>query len=179
MKDLYYQISLGTGNFIKDSGIVPCIFGQSAEEARKEFHIFIYGGLVHPSEAKNPLFSCRNLISCVAGQFLGKDRDSVRAAHLSEALYYATKELKHPENTDIIVLDGIKFDCEENEFKSVISSLFSILSQEAVTNYNTNGDIAVYCYLDTDEDFELAKECDWGCAVKYFDDNRAVLLYKG
>ena len=41
MEDLYYCISLGTGCFVKDSGIVPCIFGQTAEEAQKEFQIFI------------------------------------------------------------------------------------------------------------------------------------------
>ena len=176
--DLYYRTSIGTGNFVKDEGISPCIFGkETKEDSKKEFEIFIFGGLVNNTkEVKSPLFLCRNLISCLRGQFIGKERASVRASHLAEALNFAKANLKNESNTNIVVLDGIKFDCDNDEFENIISNMFAIIYNEMVENYNVVGQIAIYCYFDTDKDYELSKKYSWDCSVVYDENNRAVLL---
>lgn len=179
MSNLYYHASYGAGSEVIDGEVLKA--DRNLPESHRiwndrEFTLFIFGDAVEPSKAKSPLFPCRDLIANLHCTYVGRDRENLPSGHLADACECANT-LNFGEKKEVIVIDGT-VDTKADDFDELLSDIFSIISKEAETHFNSSLDIVVYWYFSEDDYTKVKKSnISWGSSVKFYDECHSVMLF--
>lgn len=176
---LYYQTSLGVGNYVNDEGdIMSCNndLPKRLKDDNKEFTIFTFGHDINPKDAKSPLFRCRNMIAVLNCFYVGKDRGNMRAGHLDTACSLTDKLFNNCKSKELVVVQGLGIDADDEDAKNLFESLYSIVYTETKKLFNAT-DIVI-CLFVNDSAMKYIKGLNsLGSAFNIDEDNGAILLY--
>lgn len=180
MKNLYYQTSVGVGKIVTDDDIKPCDYDlpeNAKERGKNDFTVYVFGHDVKPSESKNPLFPCRDLISVLNCNYIGTDRINVVSDCHSCACSLVDKVLKNPQNKELVVIHDFKFDADDKEIEALLSNMYGIVQSEVDQYFNSKSSVVICIFTDKVY-LEKIKSADkWGSSYTIFEDEGAILLY--
>lgn len=185
MNDLFYQVSVGAGNVVRGNEILP-VEVASTDSDRKNFTIFVFGHPIHPSERKNPIFSCRNILANIKCFYVGKDRGGLRASHLDNAVSGLSSCVPDSKDKNFVVIEDVSYnfdikdvaDEDLTDINLLLDNLYAVIEKTVRDNYGDT-DVAIYWSLSEEEMSLIKKHKDWGTSCELLDDDthRALIMY--
>ena len=152
MNSLFYQVSWGTGCYISSNYNIT-----DSRGGNNRFTIYAYGDPIEPKMLKNKLFRCRNLISVINCTYLGKNRDSMPAEHLSVACNVVNDASK-----ELVVIDDLVLDMDDSSTVDFLKSLPLVISSEIRKKFGVDDNIVICLFVNDEELSYLKKNEIWG-----------------
>ena len=181
MKDLYFEVVRGVGNFVKDGVVSPYDFylPEDLKESNKnEFSLYVYGQVINPKNAKSHFSKSRDLISKIHFHFAGFNR-KFREAHLNNACSVVDKIFGDKPQSSIIVIDDFILAKDEDEnIDLLLSSLYNIIMSTTLNYGYAFSPYTVICIYVNKEQLQFIKKRDkLGGDYTIDEDNGLIIIY--
>lgn len=181
MNDLYFEVSRGVGNIVRNNVVKPCNFGISERfrhEDENTLTVYVYGHAIHPNEVKSPLARTRNMVAKICCHFVGLNRE-FREANLDNACSIVDNAFDGKPQRNIIVIQNLLLDTEEmNDIDELLGSLYAIVADSAKDFDGFDNKNLVICMYVNQEELKFIEERNkWGSSYTIDEENGIIMMY--